>query len=68
MKKMLGFFAIMVISIGAYAQHDSAKAINYDRTISMADMAFSGNDYLTAKRFYKLALKAKPNEKYPKSI
>jgi len=62
---MLSFFTLLVINIGAFAQHDSAKAINYDRSITMADMAFSGNDYLTAKRFYKLALKAKPNEKYP---
>lgn len=39
--------------------------MDYDNAVRMADLAFSGNDYLTAKHFYEAALRAKPAEKYP---
>ncbi|MCO6499739.1 MAG: hypothetical protein J5I47_05105 [Vicingus serpentipes] len=48
---------------------ETEKALNekYNGLISLADNAFSGKDYATAKVNYKAALGVKPNEIYPKN-
>jgi hypothetical protein len=73
---------LMLIGIYSYGQKDSVSAadykaartdkkdkgqVSYEQSMSKADMAFAGKDYLVAKRFYKLALIAKPSEAYPQS-
>ncbi|MGP8214282.1 MAG: peptidoglycan DD-metalloendopeptidase family protein [Bacteroidia bacterium] len=70
MKKNITCGLLLAVSFACLGQKDTAKQkdskIDYDKSISKADLAFSGSDYLTAKRFYKLALMAKPGETYPK--
>ena len=69
MKKMIVCGLFMVINVICYGQKDSTRRvvkIDYEKSKEKADLAFSGKDYLTAKRFYKLAMQAKPAEAYPK--
>jgi hypothetical protein len=69
MKKMIVCGVMMMVGVACYAQKDTVKhvvKVDYEKSKEKADLAFSGKDYLTAKRFYKLALQAKPTEIYPK--
>ena len=73
MKKIYLFVLLACYSVFCFGQKDSAgnnykphAVINYQSSISKGDLAFSGKDYLTAKRFYKEAASVKPSESYPK--
>lgn len=68
MNRMILGGIFVLIGFACYGQKDSTKhMVTYEQSISKADMAFAGKDYLVAKRFYKLALIAKPAETYPQN-
>jgi hypothetical protein len=66
------FIFLLFLSGLCVGQSDSTvrpkqQPVSYQAALSKADLAAGSKDYLTAKRFYKQALKARPGDNYAKA-
>jgi tetratricopeptide (TPR) repeat protein len=61
-----GFIFLIFVFLFALSGYTQENAVEYQKTIEMADGYFSKGDYINAKASYQIAVRLAPDDQYPK--